>query len=214
MIGPSLPFLLLLYLQALIFLAEAHQIPISQRLRSTSAASVHEQNDCIGASLGANATGISLINCINYYYAITVQIGTPPQSFELQFDTGSNVLWLPANSSIHNVSPIFSCPDSSTCTQTNEVYTLAYADDSEASGYAGSDMLSISGTDIMVRNQILLVQNESNMFFEGDIVGIIGMGYTSLPNFIDLAFKAGQIKTNTFILAIRQQPDQSVLHYN
>ena len=29
------------------------------------------------------------------------------------------------------------------------------------------------------------------MNFAGDVLGIVGMGYTNIPNYLDLAFSAG-----------------------
>jgi uncharacterized SAM-dependent methyltransferase len=52
------------------------------------------------------------------------------------------------------------------------------------------------------------------MNFPGNVVGIIGMDFTPKPNFLDLAYQAGQIKTNTFALNLLNTSNQSLIYYN
>ena len=47
------------------------------------------------------------------------------------------------------------------------------------------------------------------MEFPDDIVGIVGMGYTHLNNFLDNAYRDGQIDTNVFILSLKEVDDGS-----
>lgn len=42
-----------------------------------------------------NKTTIGFGNCYENIYYITMLVGTPSQSMSVQFDTGSNILWLP-----------------------------------------------------------------------------------------------------------------------
>ena len=55
-------------------------------------------------------------------------------------------------------------------------------------GDSGSEILTIQNTNIQVKQEnILFVKEEIDMDFPGDIVGIVGMGYTHFQNFLDYA---------------------------
>jgi hypothetical protein len=51
-------------------------------------------NQCVNPSTNNN-TNMSAGNCNNYEYYIQMGIGTPPQLFYFQFDTGSYIQWIP-----------------------------------------------------------------------------------------------------------------------
>ena len=40
------------------------------------------------------------------------------------------------------------------------------------------------------------------------------MGYTTIPNFLDLSYEAGLIKTNTFALSLRNYSEDSWLYFD
>lgn len=54
----------------------------------------------------------------------------------------------------------------------------------------------------------------TNLVLGGPVIGIVGMGYSSIPNFLDLAFNAGQINTNVFSLQLKNMTSQSIVYYN
>lgn len=82
----------------------------------------------------------------------------------------------------------FNSSASSTYNITNEQYSLSYADNSGVSGFAGSDIVKVQNTPINADSPILFVTTETNMSFPGSVIGIVGMGYSDLPNFLDEAY--------------------------
>ncbi len=52
------------------------------------------------------------------------------------------------------------------------------------------------------------------MGFSGGVIGIVGMGFTSTPNFLDTAYQAGQIQTNVFSLNLLPTTNNSIIYYN
>lgn len=52
------------------------------------------------------------------------------------------------------------------------------------------------------------------MGFSGGVIGIVGMGFTTTPNFLDAAYQAGQIQTNVFSLNLLGLNNNSIIYYN
>ncbi|XGW31657.1 hypothetical protein V3C99_010091, partial [Haemonchus contortus] len=82
------------------------------------------------------------------YYG-TIQIGTPPQTFKVLFDTGSSSLWVPcANCTKNNTAcethQKFDCNESSTCTHTNQSISVPYGN-SSMQGYVNTDIVCFGG---------------------------------------------------------------------
>uniref|UniRef100_W6NBK0 Peptidase A1 domain containing protein n=1 Tax=Haemonchus contortus TaxID=6289 RepID=W6NBK0_HAECO len=86
-----------------------------------------------------------LSNYLNAEYYGTIQIGNPPQTFKVLFDTGSANLWVPCSicpltdkaCSQHNK---FNCTQSSTCYPTNSYLPLKYGTGS-LHGYVDFDVV-------------------------------------------------------------------------
>lgn len=89
---------------------------------------------------------MQLGNSQNLLYYIDLNVGTPWQTLGVQFDTGSNILWLPTQQAA--VKPYFNTLDSSTFTNTSSQGSVQYADGSGVAGTYGTDKLSITGTPI------------------------------------------------------------------
>jgi hypothetical protein len=112
-------------------------------------------SDCI-SPLENNNSIVGLGNCFNLYY-ITLGIGTPAQFFDFQFDTGSNVLWIPT---IQALNKGFDTKASSTFDITDQVYSIEYADESKVVGLVGDDVITVDGTVIKHSGPILFVERE------------------------------------------------------
>jgi hypothetical protein len=119
-------------------------------------------------------------------YLCPVQIGTPPQTLNLDFDTGSSDLWvwstlLPSDvQSQGSGHTIFDPTKSSTFkTQKGSTWKISYGDSSSASGTVGTDNVSIGG--LTIKNQAVELANQmSDQFIQGAGDGLLGLAWGSI----------------------------------
>ncbi|KAL8873569.1 MAG: hypothetical protein Q9174_000985 [Haloplaca sp. 1 TL-2023] len=117
-------------------------------------------------------------------YLSTMTVGTPPQTFKVDFDTGSADLWLfstelpeSVHTQSHNVfdpmksSTFRDCPGSS--------WKISYGDGSDASGIVGTDNVTIGGLTIEGQS-IQLAKTLSPQFASGRGDGLLGLAYGSI----------------------------------
>jgi hypothetical protein len=117
-------------------------------------------------------------------YLCPVTIGTPPQKFDLDFDTGSADLWmfsteldpttLSAAKGKHN---IYDPKKSSTWQKTDgATWKISYGDGSSASGDVGTDVLNVGG--LVIQNQTIeLAKQLSPEFSSGVGDGLLGLAF-------------------------------------
>ncbi|KAG0347716.1 1,3-beta-glucanosyltransferase [Podila humilis] len=115
------------------------------------------------------------------YFGI-VGIGTPPQNFKLDMDTGSSDLWIPSMKCTHTKCARHSRFDpslSSTVTELRTPWRIAYGDGSTVSGHLAIDRLEFS--EIVVPHQLIgLADKESAGFLDDVVDGVFGLGFPSL----------------------------------
>ncbi|KAG0036132.1 1,3-beta-glucanosyltransferase [Podila clonocystis] len=115
------------------------------------------------------------------YYGI-VGIGTPPQHFKLDMDTGSSDLWIPSMKCTHSKCAMHSRFDpsmSSTVTELKTPWKIAYGDGSTVSGHLAIDRLEFS--EIVVPSQLIGLADKESLSFLDDVVdGVFGLGFPSL----------------------------------
>ncbi|KAK3070003.1 hypothetical protein LTR53_011196 [Teratosphaeriaceae sp. CCFEE 6253] len=125
----------------------------------------------------------------NALYLAPVDIGTPTQTFNLDFDTGSADLWvwsveLPADDKTtiegHNKHNIFSPSKSSTWkTADGSTWQITYGDGSAASGDVGYDNVTIGG--LLIKNQAVeLAQKLSPEFVKESGDGLCGLAFGAI----------------------------------
>lgn len=119
-------------------------------------------------------------------YLCPVQIGTPAQTLNLDFDTGSADLWvwstelsstIQSQGKSHN---IFNPKKSTTFkTQSGSKWQISYGDSSSASGTVGTDNVTLGGLKI-TGQAIELANKMSDQFIQGTGDGLLGLAFGSI----------------------------------
>ncbi|KAF8938582.1 1,3-beta-glucanosyltransferase [Dissophora ornata] len=119
----------------------------------------------------------------NEYYGI-VGIGTPPQMFKLDMDTGSSDLWIPSMKCDRDNNKCaqhsrFDPSKSSTAVELSTPWKIAYGDGSTVSGHLAIDRLEFS--EIAIDKQLFgMADQESSSFLDDVVDGVFGLGFPSL----------------------------------
>ncbi|EHB10829.1 Gastricsin [Heterocephalus glaber] len=111
-----------------------------------------------------------------------ISLGTPPQSFQVLFDTGSSNLWVPSvycQSLACTTHPRFNPSKSSTYTSTGQSFSLQYGSGS-LTGVFGYDTMTIQGTQVPKQEFGLSEQEPGTTFVYAQFDGIMGLGYPGL----------------------------------
>ncbi|XP_017338171.1 pepsin A [Ictalurus punctatus] len=123
----------------------------------------------------------SMTNDADLAYYGVISIGTPPQSFQVIFDTGSSNLWVPSvycSSAACTNHVRFNPQQSSTFQATNQPLSIQYGTGS-MTGFLGYDTVTVSG--IQVPHQIFgLSQTEAPFMAHMKADGILGLAYPQL----------------------------------
>lgn len=116
-------------------------------------------------------------------YLCPVQIGTPAQTLNLDFDTGSSDLWMfstelpQAMQQGHNV---FNPANSSTFENSDaQAWQIQYGDGSTASGTVGTETVSIGGVTIPGQS-VELADTLSTQFAQGSGDGLLGLAWPAI----------------------------------
>jgi hypothetical protein len=100
----------LLTLITLVTHMNAHYLPVV-RIKKTDSSSTDLS---VNVALTNTNTTMQFGNDQNTIYFINLNVGTPPQTMGVQFDTGSNILWLPTQKA--GVTPFYNTSKSTTFT--------------------------------------------------------------------------------------------------
>ncbi|KAF9328101.1 hypothetical protein BG006_008661 [Podila minutissima] len=112
------------------------------------------------------------------YYG-TVKIGEPPQSFKVDFDTGSSQFIVSSKGCVEcSGTSHYDSAISSTFKGTDNPWQITYGDMSHAEGVLGHDRVIIDG--ITVANQQLALVTSESQGFDETIDGIMGLAFGAL----------------------------------
>jgi cathepsin D len=122
----------------------------------------------------------------NAQYFGQISIGTPAQSFQVIFDTGSSIAWVPGKaceSAGCRAHKKFDCEQSSTCQSTENGMQLAYGT-GQMAGRLDYDKFCFGADDntLCLEKQAFLesVQEPGPTFAMAKFDGLVGMGYDAL----------------------------------
>ncbi|KAH9858927.1 acid protease [Lenzites betulinus] len=138
-------------------------------------------------------------------WAGTISVGTPAQSFLIDFDTGSSDLWIPSSactSSTCSKKKKYTASSSSTSVKKSGTFSIEYGDGSTVSGPIYTDSVKVAG--IAVTKQYFSpVTTLSSSFSSDPIDGLLGLAYPSISNlgeapFFNTAIAQGVVKSGVF----------------
>lgn len=177
--------------------------------RETSARDINQTR------LFRNKMGVSehLVNSKNVLYYGKIRIGTPPQDFTVDFDTGSSDFWLMSSkcSSCDN-HRTFASENSFTFENDGRDFSISYGDGSQAEGTTAFDDFEINGLKICHQGFALITS--TNGFMNDPEDGLLGLGYNSMANTnfptpVDNAFSQGLIRKKVFAFWLNRNQEES-----
>ncbi|XP_018789118.1 PREDICTED: lysosomal aspartic protease-like [Bactrocera latifrons] len=203
-----LKFLVNVTCLALVAQATVVQIPLNKNNQKRSLKNVAAQLAVLRSKYNSlpRATDEQLHNYLDdsYYGAIT--IGTPPQNFQVLFDTGSSNLWVPkgpcSGDPACNNHNSYDASKSSTYKPNGTEFSIQYGTGS-LSGYLVEDTVSVAGLPISDQVFAVATTEPGTTFVDAVFDGILGMGYQEISNdnvvppFYNL-YKQGLVKEPVF----------------
>lgn len=144
-----------------------------------------------------------LFNGYNLYYYGRVSIGSPAQTFLMDFDSGSADIWVPSvtcgTCGQHNR---FNSRSSRTFINDNKKFSISYKDGSTAVGTTARDSIGVNG--LWVNQQgFAQITSVSGVVANALMDGLFGMGFRKIARsgyatFVDNAFAQRQITWKGF----------------
>ncbi|EDV91899.1 GH24624 [Drosophila grimshawi] len=165
-----------------------HRVPIYRqknfvKTRANIQAEVAHVRNKYNSQLTVESTTTQeqITNFMNMQYYGLITIGTPPQDFQVVFDTGSANLWVPSikcRSPVCREHNMFNATASTSYVSNGEDLVLNYGSGG-ITGYLGSDVVNVNGMNI--KNQTFgLATSQDTGGSVSSYDGILGMGYLSL----------------------------------
>eukprot|EP00618_Florenciella_parvula_P024376 CAMPEP_0119543080 /NCGR_PEP_ID=MMETSP1344-20130328/53934_1 /TAXON_ID=236787 /ORGANISM="Florenciella parvula, Strain CCMP2471" /LENGTH=399 /DNA_ID=CAMNT_0007587353 /DNA_START=104 /DNA_END=1303 /DNA_ORIENTATION=- len=140
----------------------------------------------LAASAGASDSGgsITVNNFENAQYYGEISLGTPAQTFEVIFDTGSANLWIPSSDCVSTNcvgKPKYDSSKSSTYVANDTVFDIEYGSGS-CTGYLSNDLLTWGGIELegQTFSQITNASGMGVAFVVGKFDGILGLAFNEI----------------------------------
>ncbi|XP_022214517.2 lysosomal aspartic protease [Drosophila obscura] len=149
---------------------------------SNSSSSSNSTRSSSSTTIAGNYTAETLTNIMNFQYFGNISIGTPPQYFMVQFDTGSSNLWVPSvNCSSLDCSSrkTYSSSASTTFQNNGKTFAITYGSGS-VSGTLSTDVVTVAGLKIVGQTFGEATIETGTGMEDASFDGIFGMAYSSL----------------------------------
>jgi len=110
-----------------------------------------------------------------------ISIGTPPQTFKIDFDTGSADLWVFAVGISFSGHPLYDPSQSSTYVEDGRPWQIGYGDGSTATGTLAQETVNIGGITI-TKQTFAMATQASDQFARDTIDGLCGLSFDTLES--------------------------------
>ena len=137
-------------------------------------------------------------------YIGEIYVGTPPQPFDVIFDTGSSWLWVPSTScnKCHSSAHRFDSAGSSTFEDTDEPISLQYGKGSGSGSIANETVGIGDKTPVFAAQQKFILLDKDQDFNGMQADGILGLGFNVIsrgyPTLVENLYEAGAIEAPLF----------------
>jgi phytepsin len=159
---------------------------------------------------------VPMKNFLDAQYYGEIGLGTPPQKFQVIFDTGSSNLWVPSSHcSLFNIACYlhnkYNAAQSSTYQQNNTQFAIQYGSGS-LDGFISSDKLTFGGLEVKDQLFAEAVNEPGLAFVAAQFDGILGMGFPNIavtgakPPFQNM-LDQGVVKDPVFSFWLNRNPD-------
>ncbi|KAG2352769.1 aspartic peptidase domain-containing protein [Suillus spraguei] len=180
-------------------LIRAHISSTEAKLQRVAAS--FERNTGVALSLTKRAGSDSLIDDANNNWYGTIEVGTPPQTFSVMFDTGSSDFFLPGSSCDAGCGghKLYNPNSSSSSEALGKAFNMSYADNSIVSGNLYTDTVSLTGFKATAQT-LGVASNTSSSLSNAKYDGIVGISaaavrFRSVQRWLDENQKPDQDRT-------------------
>ncbi|SPP88850.1 lysosomal aspartic protease [Drosophila guanche] len=163
-------------------IAEREHVWRKYNLLQSNVSSNTSSSSSSNTTTAGNYTVETLSNVLNFQYFGNIGIGTPPQYFLVQFDTGSSNLWIPSVNCL-SIDCLYHTKYSSAASTTYQAngsaFSITYGSGSVA-GTLSTDVVTVAGLKIVGQTFGEATTETGTSMMGASFDGILGMAYSSL----------------------------------